>query len=220
MIVHECLQGSEQWHTFRKGRPTASRFKDIIQPSTGDLSKNKKGDGLSEKTKAYIAELIGECFVPDWVDFAGNKFTDRGNDLEPEARKAFSHYYGGCPVEQVGFCTRDDGVVGCSPDGLIRGPDGEYLAGLELKCPSPKVHIGWMMDGILPAEHHIQVHGSMAVTGLNTWHFFSHFPGLKPFHYVAKRDDFTERLSAALDEFVVAYAETREKLIPKLKSNE
>lgn len=209
MIVHpHVLQGSDEWHAMRRGRPTASRFKDIITAQKGDLSKS---------ATAYIAELIGECFVPDWIDFAGNKFTDRGTELEPMARKSFSEYFGGIPVEEVGFCTRKDGYVGCSPDGLMRGPDGEYLWGVEIKCPSPKVHVGWIMAGGLPDDHKQQVHGSMAVTGLDAWHFFSWFPGLQPFHVIVKRDEYTAKLSASLDQFLIDYAAAREAVIPKLK---
>ncbi len=217
MIVHEAvLQGSDAWHALRRGRPTASRFKDIITPGTGSISKNKKGDAYSEKVQAYIAELIGETFCPDWIDFAGNKFTDRGTELEPLARKAFEAHTG-LEVTEVGFVTRQDGVVGCSPDGLIAGPDDAWRAGVELKCPSPKVHVSWVMDGILPDEHRAQVYGSMAVTGLDTWHFFSFFPGLQPFHLIVHRDDYTQRITAALDEFLTEYGRIRTAVIPKIQ---
>ena len=210
MIIHPLVvQGSEEWHALRRGRPTASRFKDIITAAKGDLSKS---------SSSYIAELIGECFVPDWVDFAGNKYTDRGTELEPEARQAFNELTGFQTVE-VGFVTRPDGIVGCSPDGLIAGPSGNYMSGLEIKCPSPKVHVSWIMAGGLPDEHKQQVHGSMAVTGLNSWNFFSYFPGLQPFHLVVHRDAYTAKLSASLDQFLIDYAATRSAVIPKLTPN-
>jgi hypothetical protein len=207
MIIHEkVIQGSEVWAALRRGRPTASRFKDIITAAKGDLSKS---------SPAYIAELIGECFVPDWIDFAGNKFTDHGTELEPVARKAFEEHTG-YQATEVGFVTRADGVVGCSPDGLITGPSGGYMSGVEIKCPSPKVHVGWIMAGGLPDEHKQQVHGSMAVTGLNSWHFFSFFPGLQPFYVIVHRDAYTAKLSASLDDFLIQYAAARSAVIPKL----
>jgi hypothetical protein len=226
MIIHEkVIQGSDAWFALRRGRPTASRFKDIITAQKGDLSKS---------SPAYIAELIGECFVPDWIDFAGNKFTDRGTELEPVARKAFEEHTGDKTTE-VGFVTRADEVVGCSPDGLVlhlgknlerdavydkhnRITNGSELFcwGVEIKCPSPKVHVGWIMAGGLPDEHKQQVHGSMAVTGLNSWHFFSFFPGLQPFHVIVHRDAYTAKLSASLDQFLIDYAAARSAVIPKL----
>jgi len=67
-----------------------------------------------------------------------------GIDMEPEARACYSFLAGG-EVKQVGFCLSDDGRFGCSPDGLV-GDDG----GLELKCPLPKTHIKYLVEGELP----------------------------------------------------------------------
>lgn len=226
MIIHEkVIQGSDAWFALRRGRPTASRFKDIITAQKGDLSKS---------SPAYIAELIGECFVPDWIDFAGNKVTDRGTELEPVARKAYEAHTGHKTTE-VGFVTRADEVVGASPDGLILRPGKDlerdaiydekkriingtelFSWGIEIKCPSPKVHVGWVMAGTLPDEHRQQAHGAMAVTGLNRWDFFSFFPGLQPFHVIVHRDAYTAKLSASLDTFLIDYAAARSAVISKL----
>ncbi len=208
MIVHpHILQGSEAWERLRTGRPTASRFSDIITAAKGELSKSAQG---------YMVELISQCFCPGWSDFLGNKWTDRGTEMEPEAREAFIQHTG-LNVVQVGFCTRDDTVAGCSPDGLIVDADGNYIAGIEIKSPSPKVHIGYILDGKLPNDYKQQVHGSMAVTGLNEWHFWSYYPGIQPFHIVVQRDEYTEKVSASLDSFLIDYAALRAKLIPKVQ---
>ncbi len=226
MIIHNCLQNSEEWQAIRRGRPSASRFKDIITAAKGELSKS---------CTDYMHELIGECFVPDWVEFAGNKFTDRGTELEPEARMHYAAMTG-VEVTQVGFVTRKDEVVGASPDGLIAKPgidveaDAVYDAagriingldlfrhGVEIKCLSPKKHVSCIAAGVLPDDFRQQVHGSMAVTGLNSWDFFSYFPGLAPFLITVRRDDYTEKLSASLDAFLIEYAKVRTAVIPKLQ---
>jgi hypothetical protein len=206
-IYTDFIQGSEAWFSARKGRPTASQFSKIITAVKGDLSKSHT---------SYIVELIAECFCPTYAAWIGNSWTDRGNDLEPEARTAFTAHTG-LEVEQVGFCTRDDGIVGASPDGLIRGPDGEWLSGLELKAPAPKTHVEYVLDGVLPDTYKQQVHGGMAVTGLSRWEFFSYYPGMQPFHITVYRDDYTEKLSAALDEFLLKYRDAREKAVPRLQ---
>ena len=210
------LQGSEEWFAMRKGRPTASRFSEFVTTAKGDLSRAKSGTGLSSGARSYVAELIGECFCHDFIGFAGNRFTDRGTELEPEARAAFV-VATGTTVEQVGFCTRDDGIVGCSPDGLLISPDGTRYAGLEIKCPIPKTHVGYVLDGVLPDDYKQQVHGAMAVTGLREWHFYSYFPGMQALHVLVRWDDYTTKLSAALDEFVIEYGKAREVAIPKLQ---
>jgi hypothetical protein len=205
-VFPDIVQGSPEWLEIRKARPTASRFSDIITAAKGDLSKSARG---------YICELIGECFCPEFEYWTGNKFTDRGTDLEPEARAAFEAETG-FTVKQVGFVVGDDGVCGCSPDGLIV-IDGNYVAGVEIKCPTPKVHVGYVMDGKLPDDYRQQVHGSMAVTGLNHWHFWSYFPGMRHLHIIVERDDYTEKVAASLADFLADYKAAREATIPKLK---
>jgi hypothetical protein len=212
MKIHKgFLQGSEQWFELRRGRATASQFSRIITAARGDYSKSAAG---------YMRDLLVECFTPDYAKFLGNKWTDRGTEMEPEARKAFEEHTG-LTVEQVAFVTSErwQHVVGCSPDSLIKGTNSDYLAGLEIKCPSPFTHAEYIEEGVLPDEYKAQVHGSMAVTGLDRWHFFSYFPGLQPFHLVVNRDAYTDKLTEALDKFVIEYGAYRERMTSKLQLN-
>jgi len=205
-IYKDITQGSDDWLKIRKGRPTASRFDDILT-STGALSKS---------STAYIRELIAECFCPDFQEWAGNKYTDRGQAMEPESREAFAKHTG-LTTEQVGFVLSDDGVCGCSPDSFIM-VDGKPVAGLEMKNPAPKTHVGYVLDGVLPSDYKQQVHGSMAITGLSEWHFWSYFPGLKPFHFIVQRDSYTEKVEWALKEFITNYRSAMAEAVPRLKA--
>lgn len=196
-IFHDLEQGTDEWLAIRKGKPSTSKLGNIITAAKGELSKSRVG---------YIRELIGECFAPEWEEFAGNKYTERGVEMEPEARDAFRTVID-FPVVEVGGVLADDGVSWCSPDGLIFNPldDDEIVSGVEIKCPSPKVHVGYVLDGVLPSEYKQQVHGAMAITGADCWHFWSYFPGLRPFHLVVNRDEYTEKVSTALATFVTEY---------------
>lgn len=208
-VYRNIEQGSEEWLAIRKGRPTASRFDEIIT----------NGGAISKSANGYIRELIAESFCPDFQTWTGNIYTDRGQELEPEAREAFAKETG-LTLEQVGFVISEDGVCGCSPDSLVveHATDGyHYAAGVEIKCPTPKAHVGYVLDGVLPALYTQQVHGSMAITGLDTWHFWSYFPGMKPLHVVVERNDYTEKIEAALAEFVALYKREMSAAIPKLK---
>lgn len=209
MIVHECLQGSSEWENLRAGKLTASSAKKVFTPTKGDLK---------DSAIDHIYQLIGECYDPDWVIFAGNKFTDRGNELEPDARKQFSALTG-IGVHDVGFITQDNRVIGCSPDGMIKGPDGEWLEGLELKAQGPGKHVEFMHKGVLPPEHRLQVHMSMVTTGLNRWHFLSYHPDMTPFHVIAERDAFTAKLEESAKEFLILYQSVRAAVIKKLTPN-
>lgn len=207
-IYRDITQGTPEWLAIRKGRPTASRFDEIITPT-----------GLPSKSAAaYIRELIGECFCPDFQTWGGNAATDRGQELEPSAREAFVNKTG-LTLEQVGFVIGNDGASGCSPDSLVI-VDGVHVAGVEIKCPAPKAHVNYVLDGVLPAIYTPQVHGSMAVTGLSEWHFFSYFPGMKPLHVIVHRDEYTAKVEAALRDFVAKYKQAMAEAVPKLKLNQ
>jgi hypothetical protein len=78
-------------------------------------------------------------------------------------------------VEQVGFCTLDDGTFGCSPDSLV-GDDGM----LEIKCPSPAVHVGYLLGDKLPTTYRAQVQSQLFVTGRAWCDFLSYHPDLPP----------------------------------------
>ncbi|MCL5460324.1 YqaJ viral recombinase family protein, partial [Loigolactobacillus coryniformis] len=75
----------------RAGRPTASNFDRIITPTGKDSS---QWDG-------FAIDLMADCIRPDMVDFVGNRHTDRGNELEPEARAEFARIME-MDVKQVG----------------------------------------------------------------------------------------------------------------------
>jgi hypothetical protein len=209
VIIHECAQGSDEWLTLRSGKLTASSAKKVFTPTKGELK-----EGAIE----HIYTLIGECYDPDYIYFAGNKFTERGNEMEPAARKQFSELTG-IEVHEVGFITQDNGVIGASPDGLIKGPDGAWLEGLELKAHNPGKHVEFMHKGTLPPEHKLQVHMSMVVTGFNTWHFLSFHPDMAPLHIITERDAFTEKLEKSCKEFLALYQTVRNEVVNKLTPN-
>lgn len=208
-ICPDMEQRSEEWFRARAGRPTASQFSRLLTPTGKD----------SSQWEGYAIELMAQCIRPDEIGFEGNFHTDRGNDLEPEAREEFARIMG-MSVGQVGFITRDDEVIGCSPDGLICGPNEAIIAGLELKCPLAKIHAGYLVEGKLPDIYRPQVHGGMAVTGLDFWYFMSYCPGLAPFIVRVERDAYTAKLSDALDRFLVFYSARRKEVMPMLLGKE
>lgn len=197
-IWPNLTQGSEQWFAARTGKITASNASKIITA----------GGKASTQAQAYMDELISDCFCPGQNQWQGNANTDRGTAMEPLAREAFELMHM-LTVEQVGFVTREEGVIGCSPDGLIKDDIGEWEAGLEIKCPLPKTHLRYLLDGTLPDAYKPQVHFSMMVTGL-PWHFFSYCPGMKPLHLFIDPDAYTAKLQAMVEDFVSEYSKAWE----------
>jgi hypothetical protein len=159
MIVHDLEQGTDEWFSVRLGIPTASRFADIYT-STG-----KVAAGQSK----YMHTLAAEWLMGGKVETYQNEHMIRGNELEPEAR-AYYEFESGLDVEQTGFITTDDGLIGGSPDGLTEP------GGLEIKCPTPQVHVEYLLAGKCPAKYYPQVQGLMFLTGKEHWDFMSYHP--------------------------------------------
>jgi hypothetical protein len=187
--AEECPQGSDTWFEVRKGIPTASRFDRILTPKKMKLS--GQVDGL-------IAELIGEKFsliTPENVEHYTNRAMRWGEECEAEARRWYSLEVDE-DVVQVGFCLTDDGRFGCSPDALVGKPGG-----LELKCPTPKVQVEYLLAGVLPDEYMAQVHGNLIVTEREWWDFVSYSPGLPPFRVRVVPNSYTRELRVGLEMF-------------------
>lgn len=108
-------QRSPEWYAIRKGKMTASEAQCIAA----------NGKGLETYVyKVVVAGITGK--EPD--GFTGNRHTERGNELEADARLSYE-LIRDVTVQQVGFVEEDE-YVGCSPDGLV-DDDG----GFEAKCP-------------------------------------------------------------------------------------
>jgi hypothetical protein len=141
------------------------------------------------------------------LDWGTSQWMDRGTELEADARRWYEMDQG-VDVRQVGFCLRDDGAVGCSPDGLV-GEDG----GLEIKCPGAKQHTRYLL-GIddLATAHTGQVQGSMFLTGRAWWDVLSYNPELPPVRVrVARDEDYMMALEPVLAGLVKQLAEDREQ---------
>ena len=85
---------------------------------------------------------------------------------------------------------------------MIVNKDGEYVGGLELKCPLPHTHIGYMRyPADLLKKYKIQVHASLLVSGLKNWKLMSYFPGLDPVIIDVVPDETTDKLRDVLEIF-------------------
>jgi len=210
VLLLDVEQGTREWFDARRGVPTASEASRIITP----------GGKASASQDAYIGELIDQIVRPDEQEaFAGNIHTERGKELEPQARDWFRFVMRFSDIRSVGFALRDDRAAGCSPDSL-NFVNSTPCAGLEIKAPEGKKHVMWMLANELPDEHKQQVHMSLAVTDLQEWHFLSYCPGYKPFHVRVVRDRYTEIVRAELDKFILRLAEAKAAFIDYLPMKE
>ena len=171
MIIHNCDQNSEEWGKLRAGIPSASAFKNLVT-SKGVISKS---------INDYALVLAAEAFSGEPDDtWKGNHHTDRGHELEPQARSAYAILNDGVEITTVGFVTNDAGTLGCSPDGFIND-DGI----LEIKCLSSKEHIKALMyfqkHGKADPKYFQQTQGQKMVCEYKYSDLFFFHPKLPPF---------------------------------------
>lgn len=156
MIVHDILQGSEEWHAVKCGKASASEFDSILA----------KGKGKQRAT--YMRRIIAERLTGKPVETYRNAHMDRGTEQEPLARLAYEARTDNL-VARVGFIQHDTLLAGCSPDGLI-GADG----GAEIKSVISTVQVETMMRGVYPPEHVAQVQGNLWLAKRDWWDFVSY----------------------------------------------
>lgn len=189
MIVYRDIieQRSPEWFALHVGKPSAGSMNKIIT-STGKASSQRH---------EYLHRLAGERVLGTVEQNGLNTvWTRRGTELEPEARSVYA-MENEVEVEEVGFITDDQGRYGCSPDGLILPNKG-----LEIKCPSLSVFVGYVLGGKLPTEYKVQVQASLFITGFEQWDFFAYYPDMKPFQLTVEPDlKFHEILREELERF-------------------
>ena len=188
----------------------ASAVKALEDKGVVTIDEDDYGCVLSKSAAlAHIDGMLAEIHYdeddlePDKPSFA----MERGTRLEEVARIDFEMRTG-IDVEEVGFIVNPEigQHVGCSPDGIIDGGKG----GIEIKCPMPATHFAYHRAGILPPVYKAQVHGCMAVTDADYWWFTSFCPSLKDFTLKIYRNEYTENLKRALQEFDALFIEQAE----------
>ncbi len=197
MIVHNVEQGSREWLECRLGIPTASAFKKIITP-TGKLSAQARQYAYLLCAERLLNGVQGSLDGMAWME--------RGKELEAEAVKSYE-FEQDVVTKTVGFITTDCGQIGCSPDRLV-GDDGL----LEIKCPAPSTHVGYLLDG-MDKDYIPQVQGQLFVTGRAWCDWYSYNPAMPSVRVRVFPDaEYQANMAVALSDFVKMKLEFMDKL--------
>ena len=163
MKIHDVEQRSPEWFALRKQYPlTASKAQAI----------GNNGKGL----ETLVWEKLAEAYSSGVVEDIGNRHTERGIELEPQAISLYE-LETGAKVEVVGFITNDkvSKVAGASPDGLI-GKDGL----LEVKCFDDAKHFKMTIEGLeIEPQYQWQMQMQMLITGRKWCDFCAYCPNYK-----------------------------------------
>jgi hypothetical protein len=211
MIIHDCIQGSPEWHKARSGVITASMF-------TVARATLKSGASKGQPTEAannYAFRLAVERISGEPLDEGFETWQmRRGRELEEDCRLLHEADLN-VMVDQCGFITTDDSVFGCSADCLIEHERG----GGEYKCfVAPEK----LRDIILHKDLSTvtdQIQGCMWITGAHWWDFCLYCPALKPAnkhyirHRVARDNEYISALEMDLVRFSKLVDESQKRLL-------
>jgi hypothetical protein len=139
-------------------RQVACGAMSYLKQSEKDKEAGKLRESTDKAQKPQI-EMLAERMTGDIVEkYTSPRLCNAGLRGDPMQRRLMRPLRAGL-VTDVGFChCTQSRVVGASPDGFV----GDGL--IEIKCPNTSTHLQWIVDGVVPEEHHPQMILQCAVT--------------------------------------------------------
>lgn len=200
-IYTGVAQGSDEWKMLRLGKPTASNFHRIVTKKKCELSAQAADYALRLVAERLLNATNESSFESPWME--------RGKELEPMAIRQYEFQFDVQTIP-VALITTDDGSIGCSPDRLVVG---DKRIAVEIKCPSPHVHLGYLLDGVTD-DYKPQVQGQIYVAELERADLYAFHPQCPPALIQTTRDDeYVMKLAAALRAFNETLATMYERAV-------
>jgi hypothetical protein len=125
-VYEDIIQCSPEWHEIRRGKMTASHFKDVMAKGSG-ATRTKYMKRLCLQRRQSIIQ-------PGFT----NASMQWGIDHEDDAIARYE-LKRDCTVEKIGFVEISD-WIGSSPDGLVGKPGV-----VEAKCPDSATHFDYLL---------------------------------------------------------------------------
>lgn len=142
MQILNVEQGSGDWLRARLGKITGTRLQSVM--------------GGKQAQETLIYELVAEQMTGLAEELWVNSAMQWGTDHEDEAVQLYAKKLKKKP-EVVGFCISDEfPYLGLSPDRLIK-TGKTYTKAVEVKCPTSKTVVKYMLADSVPKEYKWQV---------------------------------------------------------------
>jgi len=153
-------QGSFEWHQLRHGNVTGTSLKSAI--------------GSPAVQKTLLNKIVSERMTEVQINDASSSAMDRGNELEPVARRAVIKKTGLKFIETGLLVSENVDGFKISPDGIFE-KDGKIIGGLEIKCPGSGKHVEYLIQGGVPKEYMTQVAAPFIMSDDIQWWYFASF---------------------------------------------
>ena len=188
-IYYDVIQYSDAWDRLKLGIPSSSYFDRIVTP----------GGKESKSWPTYAHGLIAERLIGRRNETYTSPWMERGIEEEMNAVNQYEMLRN-IETVPIGFVTNDTGSIGCSPDRLV-GEDGI----LEIKCPAPQTHVGYLLGEQLSRDYYPQIQGQLYVTERKWVDIISYHPDIRPVIMRVERDDAYIEVMAVLLAKVTGY---------------
>lgn len=157
-------QRSDEWKALRLGRVCASRAADML----ATIGKGEAAARRNLRVDLMLERITGRSQERSFI----NQAMQDGIDREPNAVAIYEALTGTLLDTTVGFCAHDSLMAGCSPDGVI----GDFDGIVEIKCPTPAIHLEYLTTGRIPDDYRKQITHSLWVTGAPFCDWISYQP--------------------------------------------
>lgn len=150
--VIDVPQRSPEWFRARLGRLTSSRAADM-------LATIKSGEAAARRNlrcQLVLERLTDRSMESDYVSRA----MQQGIDREADARAEYEAITGYL-LSTSGFLSHPSLMAGCSLDGHL----DDYSLIVELKCPTPAIHLEYLRTGQIPGDYQKQIQHALWLTG-------------------------------------------------------
>lgn len=206
------LDGSPNpdWVNARAGHITGSDFYIYL----GLMKTGKLSETATKSLYKKILENFGYRF-----DTFQTPAMQRGIELEPTAREAYSFIYGR-DIQEVGFVDLEKYHAGCSPDGVIYDEDGNIKEIVEIKCPMIETFVSYLDDEFMNADYYTQMQFNMFITGADVCHFVVYHPDFDLIvRDIPKDEDMQLKIQTVLENLQDIYDKMYKKVEAKRLDN-
>jgi hypothetical protein len=200
-IIRGIEQGTDQWRALRLGKITASCFNDVQAGGVGSAP--------SKTRDLYMRKLAGEIITGIPAEHYTNKYMERGNAMEPQARAKYA-FMKNVDLDQITFIDR--GRIGGSPDAFV-GTDGI----LEIKTMAPHLLIEHISRDGIAVEHHAQCQGLLWLSDREWIDCASYYTGM-PMKVARMYRD--QNYIRNLERAVVSFLADLDEMVARVKSVE
>lgn len=207
-----CIDSSPnpEWLNLRAGKLTGSDFNQYL----GLMKTGKLSETATKSLYKKILENFGYRF-----DTFQTPAMQRGIELEPTAREAYSFIYGR-DIQEVGFVDLEKYHAGCSPDGVIYDEDGNIKEIIEIKCPMIETFVSYLDDEFMNAEYYTQMQFNMFITGADVCHFVVYHPDFNLIvRNIPKDEDMQLKIQTVLENLQDIYDKMYSKVEAKRLDN-